>query len=248
MTKSDRGYAAIAADLAARPHGELDLAWAAAHFWGVRLSRAMDAREGVYERAVELELVGSGSARAWGCDNRLWVEEHPAYRVLLHTTQSQNFLYAWEQGSQELRPREGRRGLRRLHCRLWWERFEDEEKDSDRREAAAGWLKAVRRRGGFEHAVRHAGELTRFADDGAQFPTRPSLEYYRSVGFAVGDKGVWHGGGGYGDARDPGYVFSWDEFTPRVDDAVHQHRYLEVITTCFIPDIEGELSPEGDRE
>lgn len=61
--------------------------------------------------------------------------------------------------------------------------------------------------------------------NGVQYPKKLSLQAYRDLKFEAR----------YSDARDPGYVLSWDEFAQKVDNAMYQHELLHIMEDCFMP-------------
>lgn len=231
--------------LAALKSGPQLLEFALERFWHERMPPVLRALDKAYDAAVAKGWRDRETAASWGTDNRLWFEatelgvEHVTpeisleykYRVLVHETQSRDYLYVWDE--KALAPKGDRMGFRELHCRRVWRRWQDhfDPKDKwDARDEQA--FKDGVAAEGRSYVVRKGGNLIEeYADDergDAFYPDRPSLAFYRAKGFEMK----------YGDARDPGYVFSWKESSREVDDAIHTHRMLSRIEDCLLPDIE----------
>jgi hypothetical protein len=214
--------------------GALALQWTAEKFWAMRMPAMMDQLNRIYDELVRRKISSEKKSRDFNDgDDRVWYERHNSYKVVCHTTQNYNFLYVWEKDDDNRGPgAEGGlmsgRGMRRLNVRRFYDRFDDPKydraNDKFEKEEDEEFKKGVAKEGR-AFAIREMWRIGDYADDGTQYPKRLSLDAYRKAGFEMD----------YGDARDPGYILSWDEFGQKVDDAIHHHTMLDHLEECFIP-------------
>lgn len=218
--------------IAAAPCGPLALEWTADRYWAGRMPGLLNTLDAVHARLVSAGVTEARKVVFNDLDDAVWYEPSAADKVLVHTTQSRNFLYVW--------PKDRSPGLRELHVRFFYDRFDDPRfaRTSDRfeREEDRAFKAAVARAG--RAAVAGVGGwVTAYADDAAAFPERPSLDACRRADFRPR----------YGDARDPGYVLSWQEAFDKVDRAVASHHWLDLIVGYYAPNFETELFGEEAR-
>jgi hypothetical protein len=139
-------------------------------------------------------------------------ELYPVRKVISVTTQNYNLLFVWQTNSIG----------QKFHVRRYWDKWIAEDK----------WDKEEEQQykdKGINHAIAKAEWIVEnYADDvpGNQYVRRPSLEWFAANGFQVDDVKRHQ----YGDARDDGYVLSWESGVGRgehgkVDTVIH-HWYL----------------------
>jgi hypothetical protein len=84
-------------------------------------------------------------------------------------------------------------------------------------------------------------EFEELADDHAQYPRRPSLEFYRKRGFSFSGKNL------YGDCRDDGYVISLSKMNLTDLRLARSMPELELISTIYLPAIAMDLDISVDH-
>lgn len=215
----------------AKSCGHLALQWTAEKFWALRMPAMMDQLNRIYAKLLKDRITEKKKIDFNDADDRVWYEPCRPYKVVVHTTQNYNFLYVWRKDDDKAGPgtlMSSGRGMRKLDVRRFFDRYDDpaydRANDKFEKEEDEEFKKLVAKEGR-AGAAREVWRLDHFADDGAQYPHRLSLEAYRKLSFEPR----------YGDARDPGYILSWDEFGQKVDDAIHQHTMLDHLEECFIP-------------
>lgn len=222
--------------------GDLTLKRLAECYWGLRMPSLLADLDRIHAELLKRQIVGSRARQFNDLDDAVWAEPHPTLRIVCHTDQNRNWLYVWPKENDGLSPRDlggvyRRMGFRRLHCRFFYDVLSPNPTDSYEKERDQEFKQKVKA-DGRAGAVLEADELTRYADDAYAYPERHSLQYYRDNGFNMK----------YGDARDGGYVFSWDEAFERVDDAIHHHQQLSLIEGCMVPSLLYTLLGEREEE
>ncbi len=109
--------------------GSLAIEWLAERYWSHQMPAVVASLNRLYGR-----LRRQKSPLTFNdLDDKLWVEPDVEKKVLVHTTQSQNYLYIWPKVDVKLGPKDGHRGLRQLHVRRFW----DEPREDDARDLKA---------------------------------------------------------------------------------------------------------------
>jgi hypothetical protein len=215
----------------AKSCGHLALQWTAEKYWALRMPAMMDDLNRIYAELVKQKITEKKKIDFNDGDDHVWYEPSKPYKVVCHTTQNTNFLYVWRKSDAKLTPgclQVSGRGMRKLDVRRFFDRYDDpfydRANDKYEKEENEKFKKAVAKEGRTA-AIREMWLLEDFADDGVQYPKKLSLDAYRKLKFELD----------YGDARDPGYILSWDEFGQKVDDAIHHHTMLYHLEECYIP-------------
>jgi hypothetical protein len=213
----------------AKSCGHLALQWTVEKYWALRMPAMMQELNRIYDELLSKKITRNKKVDFNDADDRVWYEPSKPFKVVCHTTQSYNFLYIWKKDDEQLAPGSAfgavsGRGMRRLHVRRFYDHYREVASDKYEKEQDDKFKKAVMKDGRLA-AIREMWLLENYADDGVQYPKKLSLDAYRKLGFEPI----------YGDARDPGYILTWDEFAQKVDDAIHHHSMLYHLEECFIP-------------
>lgn len=204
--------------------GRLALEWVAERFWALRMPPVLDQLNRIYGKLVADGVTETKKIDFNDLDDAVWYEPSDKYKVVVHTMQNRNFLYIWRKDDDELAAMR----FRKLHVRQFYDQFNDprfgrgDDKYEKKEESK---FKARVAKAGRAAAVKEASWMVEYADDGVQYPERLSLAAYRKLGFMCK----------YGDARDPGYILSWDEFGGKVDNAQISYHHLSLIEECYVP-------------
>lgn len=214
--------------------GHLALQWAIDKFWALRMPAIMDNLNRIYAKLVKDKITEKNAISFNDSDDKVWYEPCRGKKVLVHTTQNTNYLYIWRKDDEKVKPGAlgagliSERGMRKLDVRKFYYRYDDPryERATDKyeREEDEAFKKKVAKEGR-QAAIKEMWLLENYADDGVQYPRKLSLLAYRALQFEPR----------YHDARDPGYVLSWDEFGQKVDNAMYQHELLHIMEDCFMP-------------
>lgn len=225
-------------------HGHHTIEWMAEAYWGLRVQSFIERLNRIYDKLVEDGHDVDNPFEFNDLDDEIWFEKTAKnLRVMPHTAQSINHLYVWSAPAKK--PILTFNGIEfnasELHIRRYYDRFDDPrfERTTDKHEIEdEKEIKALIAKKGRTAIVKLADGYIVYADDDKIYPKRLSLDYYRKKKFKFE----------YGDARDNGYILSWNYFmslvSPKVDHAISTHRHLATIDECDLPSMLNSLFDE----
>lgn len=210
----------------------LNLQWIADKFWGLRIAKLLPEFERIYKELVDKKITRKNKIDFNDADDTVFYLPCKTKRVFVHTGQNFNFIYVWDKDRSP--------GFRRLHIRQFYDVY-DIKADPEYLKEEEDLFKKKVAKGGYKQAIIEAQGITEtWADDykGNPYPFRYSLKHYIDNDFEMK----------YGDARDYGYIASWEEFgASKVESSLRNHTILDLVETCFVPCIIAELF-ENEKE
>lgn len=219
----------IAACLDAVSTPALFLQWAAERFWAAQFAKAMPDIERIYDALVEQKITQKDPLNFNDGDDDAFYIPHRTKKVFVYTTQNYNMLFVWDKRDTK---------YRQVHVRRFYDVYNPVDKfDAEEETEEETEFKKKVAKEGYKPAIMT--DWTGYADDYKEntYPDRYSLNHY-------GKKFDME----YGDARDKGYIATWEEIGNKVDDAIHHHGVLELLFTCYIPSLVYELfGDENER-
>jgi hypothetical protein len=222
--------------------GPLHLAWHIDAYWKkVTEDMILPAVFGIHTSLTNNNYTENNKHGFNDADDTIFYIPAGDKKVFVHTTQSRDFLYVYDENEYE----------KNLHIRRLWRKYS--------RNNFYYNVKDVIR--SIQSAINNVDHLSEYSDDNAEFSFRPSLQFYKSIGFEISHDAKNKDGKGNlnntcGDFRDGGYILSYkarkkynsDETYPAIlEGTKYSFVDLESLTTCLIPYVTEELEFEHTR-
>lgn len=223
-------FAGVAKDISCP---NLHLGWTLDRFWAQQIEDlVMPQLERIYAELEKRNADKKNKINFNDADDDVFFLPHQNHKVVCHTSQNFNFIFVWE---KEHVSASGM--FQTLHIRRYYDRIEDYVGDDEWNLKEVEEFKAAVTKNGYKQAVVKAHWFGDFADDYPDnpYPNRYSLQHYIDGGFEMK----------YRDARDKGYVATWEKFQKKVDYSPHSHTELGLIVECFVPCMLGGIFEEN---